>query len=143
MKKFLKEFKDFAVKGNMIDMVVGIIIGGGFGKLVTSLVNDILMPPIGMLLGDVNFSDLKITLKDAYIDTAGIAQPAVAINYGNFIQVVFDFIIVAFCIFLIVRLMNKLRSITAKEEAAASAPASQPTKEEVLLTEIRDILKQK
>ncbi|MDR2979791.1 MAG: large-conductance mechanosensitive channel protein MscL [Bacteroidales bacterium] len=143
MKKFLQEFKDFAVKGNMIDMAVGIIIGGGFGKLVTSLVNDILMPPIGMLLGNVNFSDLKITLKDAYLDTAGIAQPAVAINYGNFIQVIFDFIIVAFSIFLVVRLMNKMRSMTAKDEAVAPAPAPQPTKEEALLTEIRDILKQK
>ncbi|MDL2297130.1 large-conductance mechanosensitive channel protein MscL [Bacteroidales bacterium OttesenSCG-928-C03] len=143
MKKFLQEFKDFAVKGNMIDMAVGIIIGGGFGKLVTSLVNDILMPPIGMLLGNVNFSDLKIILKDAYIDAAGIAQPAVSVNYGNFIQVILDFIIVAFCIFLVVRLMNKLRTMNKKEEeVAAPAPEPTPTKEEVLLTEIRDLLKE-
>lgn len=143
MKKFLTEFKDFAVKGNMIDMAVGIIIGGGFGKLVTSLVNDILMPPIGMLLGNVNFSDLKITLKEAYLDATGIAQPAVSINYGNFIQVIFDFTIIAFCIFLVVRLMNKLRSVGEKEAEAAPAPDPAPSKEEVLLTEIRDLLKEK
>lgn len=143
MKKFLNEFKDFAVKGNMIDMAVGIIIGGGFGKLVTSLVNDILMPPIGMLLGNVNFSDLKIVLKEAYMDAAGIAQPAVAINYGNFIQVILDFTIIAFCIFLVVRLMNKLREMNKKEEEApAPAPDPEPSKEEVLLTEIRDLLKE-
>lgn len=142
MKKFLKEFKDFAVKGNMIDMAVGIIIGGGFGKLVTSLVNDILMPPIGMLLGNVNFSDLKVILKEAYLDAAGIAQPAVSINYGNFIQVILDFTIIALCIFLVVRLMNKLRSVGEKEVEEAPAADPAPSKEEVILTEIRDLLKE-
>ena len=143
MKKFLKEFKDFAVKGNMIDMAVGIIIGAGFGKVVSSLVSDILMPPLGMLLGNVNFTDLKIDLRAAYTDAAGVLQPAVTLNYGNFIQVVIDFIIVAFCIFLVVKMMNKLRDMNKKEEETAPEAPAAPSKEEILLTEIRDILKEK
>lgn len=140
MNRFLKEFRDFAMKGNMIDMAVGIIVGGGFGKIVTSLVNDILMPPIGMLLGNVNFTDLRITLREAYTDAAGTLQPAVTVNYGNFIQVVIDFVIVAFCIFLVVKMVNKLRDMKKNDEAA---PEVKPmlTKEEELLTEIRDLLK--
>lgn len=141
MKKFLQEFKDFAVKGNMIDMAVGIIIGGGFGKIITSLVNDVLMPPIGMLLGNVNFTDLKVILKEAYIDAAGITQPAVSLNYGSFIQTLIDFIIVALCIFLIVKVMNRLRESTKKVEEAAPVAAPEPSAEEKLLTEIRDLLK--
>ena len=140
MKKIFTEFKDFAMKGNMIDMAVGIIIGGGFGKLVSSLVNDILMPPIGLLLGNVNYTDLKITLKRAYIDAAGIDMPAVTLNYGNFTQTLIDFTIVAFCIFMVVKMINKLRSLNKEEEVA---PPTEPSKEEQLLTEIRDLLKNK
>ena len=138
---FLKEFKAFALKGNVVDMAVGVIIGGAFGKIVTSLVNDILMPPIGMLLGNVNFKDLTLTLKEA----AGDA-PAVTWNYGAFIQQVVDFAILALCVFMLVKLMNKLTNLKKKEEEApapAPAPEPVPTKEEVLLTEIRDLLKEK
>ena len=139
MKKIFREFKDFAMRGNMIDMAVGIIIGGGFGKLVSSLVNDILMPPIGVLLGNVNYTDLKITLKRAYMNADGVDMPAVTINYGNFTQTLIDFIIVAFCIFMVVKGINKLRSLS-KEKTESEV---EPTKEEQLLTEIRDILKNK
>ena len=142
---FLKDFKAFALKGNVMDMAVGVIIGGAFGKIVTSLVNDILMPPIGMLIGKVNFSDLTLTLKEAAGDV-----PAVTWKYGAFIQQVVDFAILAFCVFMIVKAMNRLTSIKLKkeEEAAAEpapepAPAPEPTKEELLLTEIRDLLKEK
>ncbi len=141
MKKIFSEFRDFAMRGNMIDMAVGIVIGGGFGKLITSLVSDVLMPPIGMLLGDVNFTDLKVTLKDAYVDVTGASMPAVTLNYGNFIQTLIDFIIIAFCIFLVVKGINKLRSLSKKGEEEAPATPPEPTKEELLLTEIRDILK--
>ncbi len=130
--KLIDEFKAFAMKGNMVDMAVGIIIGAAFGKIVTSIVNDILMPPLGLLLGGVNFTDLKLIMKEAVGDV-----PAVTWNYGNFIQVTIDFLIVAFAIFLLVKAMNAARK---KEEAAPSAPPA-PSKEEVLLTEIRDLLK--
>ena len=139
----LKEFKEFAVKGNMLDMAVGIIIGAGFGKIISSLVNDILMPPLGLLLGRVDFTQLKAVLQkgsDAVMDGATIIQPAVkqvSINYGNFIQTVIDFIIVAFCIFLVIKAMNKMKK---KEEAAPAAPAA-PPEDVVLLKEIRDLLK--
>lgn len=132
----LKEFKDFAVKGNVIDMAVGIIIGGAFGKIVTSLVNDIIMPPIGVLLGGVNFSELKFIVQEANVET-NITE--VAINYGSFFQVILDFLIVAFCIFMVIRTMNKLKKKEVVEEVVATPPP--PTKEEVLLTEIRDLLK--
>ncbi len=139
--KFFQEFKEFAMRGNVIDLAVGVIIGGAFNKIVSSLVADIVMPPLGVLLGGVDFKDFAITLKDAVGD-----DPAVVLNYGMFIQNVFDFIIVAFSIFLAIRVMNKLREkqdeavVEAVEEAAAD-PA--PTKEEILLSEIRDILKEK
>ena len=139
----LKEFKEFAVKGNMLDMAVGIIIGAGFGKIISSLVNDILMPPLGLLLGRVDFTQLKAVLQkgsDAVMDGATIIQPAVkqvSINYGTFIQTVIDFIIVAFCIFLVIKAMNNLKK---KEEAAPAAPAA-PPEDIVLLKEIRDLLK--
>lgn len=129
----IKEFKDFAVKGNVADMAIGIIIGGAFGKIVSSLVNDILMPPLGIVIGGVNFSGLKLTLKEA-IDK----QEAVTLNYGLFIQTVFDFCIVAFAMFLMIKGMNKLRS---KEPPAAPAKPAELSKQELLLTEIRDILK--
>ncbi len=140
---FLKEFKAFALKGNVVDMAVGVIIGGAFGKIVTSLVNDIIMPPIGLVVGGVDFSDLKLTLKEQVLDAAGaVVTPAVTWNYGAFVQQVVDFTILALCVFMMVKLMNKLMK---KEEAkpAAPAPAPAPSKEEVLLTEIRDLLKEK
>jgi large conductance mechanosensitive channel len=127
----LQEFKTFAVKGNMIDMAVGIIIGAAFGKIVSSLVGDMIMPPIGILLGGVDFSNLTIVLKEA----VGKA-PAVTLNYGKFIQTVIDFLIISFCIFIMVKGINTLKR---KEE---EAPA-EPPKDEVLLTEIRDLLKTK
>ena len=135
VKKVIDDFKNLAITGNMIDMAVGIIIGGAFGKIITSLVNDVIMPPLGVLIGGVNFTDLKITLKAAEGEMA-----AVTLNYGNFLQVCFDFLIIAFSIFCFVRLLSKLKSKKEKEEVAAPAPA--PSKEEVLLAEIRDILKE-
>jgi len=128
----LKEFKNFAIKGNLIDMAIGIIIGAAFGKIVASLVADIIMPPLGLLIGGVNFTELTIVLKSAVGET-----PAVTLNYGNFLQIVFDFLIVAFTIFLVVKGLNKMKK---KEEAKPVAPP-EPTKEEILLTEIRDLLK--
>lgn len=130
----LSEFKSFAMKGNVVDMAVGVVIGGAFGKIVTSFTNDILMPPIGVMLGGVDFSALKVTLKDAIGETA-----AVTINYGTFINVILDFLIIAFAIFLVVKAMNTAMAATKKNEAAAPPPA--PSKEEVLLTEIRDALR--
>ena len=128
----MKEFKEFAVKGNVIDMAVGIIIGGAFGKIVSSFVNDVLMPPIGLLMGGVDFADLAFTLKAA-TEEAG----AVMINYGSFIQTVVDFLIVAFAIFMAIKAMNNMKK---KEEEAPAAPAK-PSAEVELLTEIRDSLK--
>lgn len=138
---FIQEFKAFAMKGNVVDMAVGIIIGGAFGKIVSSLVSDIIMPPVGVLIGGVNFTQLAVTIKHAGVDAAGKATEAVTINYGNFIQTTLDFIIISFSIFLMIKGMNSLRK---KEEAPASPAAPPaPSKEEVLLTEIRDILKEK
>ena len=147
MKKFLAEFRDFAVKGNMIDMAVGIIIGGAFGKIVTSLVSDIIMPPIGLLVGGVNFTEWNVVLKEAVMENGEVITPALTLNYGNFIQVLFDFLIIALSIFFVIRGINKMKDMTSKkkaeEEAAAPAPEPEPTKEEILLTEIRDLLKNK
>lgn len=134
---FLAEFKAFAMRGNVVDMAVGIIIGGAFGKIVSSLVNDIIMPPIGLLLGGVDFSNLKIILKKAAVDAAGNTIPAVSINYGQWINTVIDFLIVAFAIFMVIKGMNALKK---KEEAAPAVPPA-PTKEQILLTEIRDALR--
>ena len=155
----LQEFKTFALKGNVVDMAVGVIIGGAFGKIVTSLVNDIIMPPIGVLLGNKNFSDLAITLKSAQpevLNDAGeVIQPAVAEvlwKYGSFLQVTIDFLIIAVSVFAMIKIINKLSSLRQKEEEAAAAapapepepsPEPEPTKEELLLAEIRDILKEK
>jgi len=130
--KILDEFKQFAMKGNMVDMAVGIIIGAAFGKIVSSLVNDIIMPPIGLLLGGVNFTDLKVVMK-----AATEVKPAVTWNYGSFIQVAIDFLIVAFVIFMLIKGINAMKK---KEEVAPAAPPA-PTKDQVLLTEIRDLLK--
>ncbi len=141
--KLVSEFKAFAMRGNVVDMAVGIIIGGAFGKIITSIVADVIMPPIGLLLGGVKFTDLKIILKDPVLDAAGkITTQAVSINYGNFIQTSVDFLIIAFAIFMMIKAMNSLK----KKEEAAPAPAPvepPPSKEEVLLGEIRDILKSK
>ncbi|MFC0518349.1 large-conductance mechanosensitive channel protein MscL [Mucilaginibacter angelicae] len=132
----IKEFKEFAMRGNVVDLAVGVIIGAAFGKIVTSLVTDIVMPPIGLLTGGIDFKDLKIHLKAA---DAVAKTPAVDINIGNFINIVIEFLIVAFSIFIIVKGINALKK---KEEAAPAAPP-EPTKEELLLTEIRDLLAKK
>lgn len=125
----LQEFKEFAVKGNVVDMAVGVIVGAAFGRIVSSFVADVVMPPIGVVLGGVNFSDLAVTIKEA----AG-KSPAVVIAYGKFVQTVIDFTIIAFVIFIVVRLIVSLKK---KEEAVPAAPSA----EQVLLTEIRDLLK--
>ena len=129
------------MRGNVVDLAVGVIIGGAFGKIVASLVADVIMPPIGLLVGGVTFTDLKLVMKPAEL-VDGVEKAAVTLNYGNFLQVTFDFIIVAFAIFMFIKLINKMNK--KKEEApAAPAPPPAPTKEEVLLAEIRDILKEK
>lgn len=134
---FVKEFKDFAVKGNVVDMAVGIIIGAAFGKIVSSLVGDVIMPPIGWIIGGVDFSDLAIQLP-AMVE----GKAPVVIAYGKFIQTVLDFTIVAFAIFVVIKGLNKLKQ--KEEQAPAPTPVEPlPTKEELLLTEIRDLLKQK
>lgn len=134
----MKEFKDFAMRGNVVDMAVGIVIGGAFGKIVSSFVADVIMPPIGLIIGGVDFTDLKITIKEAVVDAAGaVTTEAVSINYGNFIQTAIDFIIIAFAIFMVIKAMNSMK----KKEEAAPPPPPGPTKEETLLTEIRDLLK--
>lgn len=143
----VKEFKEFALRGNVVDMAVGIIIGGAFGKIVSSVVNDIIMPPIGKLMGGVNFADLFINLDQSKTSPDGseitsLVQAkeagAAVIAYGQFINVVIDFTILAFCIFMMIRFMNRLK---AKPAPAAPAAPPPPTKEETLLSEIRDILK--
>ncbi|HAH36701.1 MAG TPA: large conductance mechanosensitive channel protein MscL [Algoriphagus sp.] len=136
----LKEFKEFAVKGNVVDLAVAVIIGGAFGKIVSSFVNDIIMPPLGLLLGGVDFKDLAVVLKEAEMDAAGeVAVAAVTLNYGMFIQNVVDFVIIAFVIFLAIKGMNNMKKKKEKKEEAAPPPA--PPKSEVLLEEIRDLLK--
>lgn len=140
MKKFLKDFKDFAMKGNVVDMAVGVIIGAAFGKIVSSLVDDIIMPLVGVATGGMNFTDYKWVIKPEVKDAAGeVIQPLVSLNWGSCIQTVVNFIIVAFCIFVMIRFIQNLRR-EKTEEVAEEAPA-EPTKEEALLTEIRDILK--
>jgi large conductance mechanosensitive channel len=130
---FVKEFREFAVKGNVVDMAVGIIIGAAFGKIVSSFVNDIITPPLGYLIGGVDFTDLKATLP-----AMQEGRDPVTINYGAFIQTAFDFIIVAFAIFLVIKMINRLKR---KEEVAPTAPPPPPSRQEVLLEEIRDLLK--
>ena len=134
MKKFLEEFKAFAMRGNVLDMAVGVVIGGAFGKITTSLVNDIIMPLISMLTGGIDFSSWKWVLKAAEGDAA-----EVAVNFGSFVAVVLDFIIIAFAVFCMVKAINKFHK--KKEEAPAAPP--KPSAEEKLLTEIRDLLKEK
>ena len=137
--QIIKEFKEFAVKGNVMDLAVGVVIGGAFGKIVASLVSDLIMPPIGVLIGGVNFTDLKIVLKDAVIDASNRVIPPVTLNIGNFLQAVVDFTIIAFAIFLLVKGANAIRR---RAEAAEPAPTTPETPAEIkLLTEIRDLLK--
>lgn len=131
----IKEFKEFAVKGNVVDMAVGIIIGTAFGKIVSSFVGDVIMPPIGVLLGGVDFTNLAITVKDAVGDA-----PAVLINYGKFLQTIIDFTIIAFAIFIAVKAINSLKK---HEEAATPAAPAEPPAQELLLAEIRDLLKER
>jgi large conductance mechanosensitive channel len=135
-----KEFKEFAMRGSVIDLAIGVIIGSAFGKIVSSLVADVIMPPIGLLISGINFTDLKLVLKPAEVMN-GIQTPAVTLNYGNFLQVTFDFLIVAFVIFLLIKGINNL--MRKKEEKPIPPAEPQPSKEEILLTEIRDILKEK
>ena len=144
MGKFINDFKEFAIKGNVIDMAVGVIIGGAFGKIVTSMVNDMIMPLIGVITGGVNFTDLSriILPEKVAADGTTVESAAVSVNYGMFVQNVVDFLIIAFCIFVAIRLLSKLKR-KKEEEPAAPAPAPEPTNEEKLLSEIRDLLKDK
>lgn len=139
-KKFLNEFKEFAMRGNVVDMAVGVVIGSAFGKIVTSLVNDIMMPAIGMLTGGINFTDYKWVIQQAVKEGDTILTPEVAITWGAFVQTIFDFVIIAFCIFVAIKFMNNLKK-QPEPEPAPAAPAG-PTQEE-LLTEIRDLLAKK
>jgi large conductance mechanosensitive channel len=132
---FLAEFKKFAVKGNVIDLAVGVVIGSAFGSITTSLVKDVLMPPLGMVISKVDFTRLKIILREAIIENGEVVSPAVSIDYGLFLQAVFNFLIIAFAIFLLVRTINRVR------EKEAAKPAPPVNKEQQLLAEIRDILK--
>ena len=150
MKKFFEEFKAFAMRGNVIDMAVGVVIGGAFGKITTSIVNDIIMPFISILTGGIDFSEWKLVLKEAVLDSTGAeVAKEVAITYGNTIAIIIDFIIIAFAVFCMVKAINTMRAkaeaLRKKEEAAAEPPAPpappEPSAEEKLLTEIRDLLK--
>ena len=132
---FISEFKEFAMRGNVIDMAVGVVIGGAFGKIVSSLVGDVIMPVVGAITGGVNFTDLKLTLKEA-----AEGAPAVTINYGSFIQTMVDFLIIAFCIFCVIKALNTLKNKLPKEEEAAPVEPETPA-DIALLTEIRDLLK--
>ncbi|MBW7875075.1 MAG: large-conductance mechanosensitive channel protein MscL [Candidatus Cloacimonetes bacterium] len=139
----LQEFQKFAVKGNAIDLAVGVVVGGAFGKITSSLVNDILTPPLGLVLGGVDFSNLVFTLKEA---SEGVA--AVTLNYGKFIQTIVDFTIIAFAMFMVIKLLNALKEVTEKKEALAAAQVTpeppkpvEPSNQEKLLMEIRDLLK--
>jgi len=134
---FITEFKEFASRGNMVDLAVGVVIGGAFGKVVTSLVNDVIMPPIGMITGGIDFKDVLITLKPAVMKGTTVMTPAVAIKIGLFLNVLVDFVIVAFAIFMVIKAINALRRKQAEEPAIPPAPAE----DVVLLTEIRDALR--
>ncbi len=136
MKKYFNEFREFAMRGNVLDLAVGVIIGGAFGKVVSSLVSDVIMPPIGVLIGGVDFTDLSVVIKDAGVSETGEAIQAVYLNYGSFIQTIVDFTIIAIAVFLMIKAINKLH----KKEVAPESPAS-PSEEVLLLREIRDSLK--
>jgi len=138
--KVLSEFRDFAMKGNVIDLAVGIIMGGAFGKIISSLVSDVLMPPLGLLIGGVDFTDLRITLKHQILDATGkIINPGVSLNYGKFLQSAIDFTLVALAIFMLIQAINRIK----RKQTIAEAQPADASKEEGLLMEIRDILKTK
>jgi len=142
MKKYIREFKEFAVKGSVVDLAVAVIIGGAFGKIVSSLVADVVMPFIGLLVGGVNFTNLKWIMKKAVFDGAGVTvKPAVTMNIGAFLQNVFDFIIIALVIFLMVKIIGRLKKQLIKEETTGEVAPTPPTKDQELLMEIRDLLK--
>lgn len=134
----LKEFKDFAMRGNVIDMAVGVVIGAAFGKIVSSLVDDLIMPLVGVATGGINFTDYKWVIQKAVTDGTEIIKPEVTLNWGTWVQTVVNFLIIAFCIFIAIKAINRFKK---KEEEAPAAPA-EPTKEEALLTDIRDLLRQ-
>lgn len=145
MKKFFSEFKEFAMRGNVVDMAVGVIIGATFGKIVSSLVNDIIMPLIGVVTGGMNFTDYKLVVQKAVMDGQEIIKPEVTMNWGAWVQTVVDFLIVAFCIFVMIKFINNLRKKAERQKEAEAEPAPaapEPTKEEQLLAEIRDLLKE-
>ena len=142
MKNFFKEFKEFAMRGNVLDMAIGVVIGGAFGKITSSIVNDIIMPLISMITGGIDFTAWKWVLKEAVMDAGEVVTPEVAVNFGSLISVILDFIIVAFAMFLVVKGMNKLTALKKKEEEPAPEEPAGPTTEE-LLGEIRDLLKNK
>ena len=133
------ELREFLLRGNVVDLAVGIVIGGAFGKIVTSFVNDILMPPIATLLGDSKFTEMKLVLQSAVMEGEEVIKPAITFNYGSFIQVVIDFLIIGVSIFFVIKAINSMKR--KKEETPAPATPPAPTKEETLLTEIRDLLK--
>jgi large conductance mechanosensitive channel len=135
----LSEFRQFAMRGNVVDLAVGVIIGGAFGKIVSSFVSDVLMPPIGVLIGGTDFTSFKLVLKDKVMEADKVISQAVTINYGNFIQVTIDFLIIAFCIFMMIKMINAMN----RKYATPPPPpvAAEPSNEEKLLTEIRDLLK--
>lgn len=139
MSKFLNEFKEFAMRGNVLDMAVGVIIGGAFGKIVSSVVDDVIMPPIGWLIGGVNFADLKLTFPT--VQVAGEEFKTATINYGSFLQTCFDFLIVAFCIFMLIKAVNKLAKKKEEPKEPEAPKAPEPSAEEKLLMEIRDLQK--
>ena len=142
IKKFFEEFKAFAMRGNVLDMAVGVVIGGAFGKITNSVVNDIIMPLISMLTGGIDFSAWKWVLKEAVMEGAKVVTPEVAVNYGNLIAVILDFIIIAFAVFCMVKAINKMHDKLTGPAEPEPEKAPEPTKEEVLLTEIRDLLKE-
>lgn len=145
MKKFFSEFKEFAMRGNVVDMAVGVIIGAAFGKIVSSLVNDIIMPLIGVVTGGMNFTDYKLVVQKAVMDGQEIIKPEVTMNWGAWVQTVVDFLIVAFCIFVMIKFINNLRKKAERQKEAEAEPAPaapEPTNEEQLLAEIRDLLKE-
>ena len=142
MSKFLTEFKEFAMKGNVVDMAVGVVIGAAFCKIVSSLVDDLIMPLVGVATGGINFTDYKIVLQKAVMDGTEIIKPEVTLNWGTWVQTIVNFLIVAFSIFVAIKFMNRLRKRKDLEDEAEAAVADAPTKDQELLTEIRDLLKQ-
>jgi len=136
----IKEFKEFSIKGNALDLAIGVIIGAAFGKIIASLVNDVIMPPIGLLVGGINFTGLKYVMRNAVIDPTGkVLSEAVTLNYGNFVQTAFDFFLIAMCVFLLVKIINSVKT----SEDAKTAKSVEPSAEVRLLGEIRDLLKNK